>query len=143
LLIILAAPSATAQPRQDRPAGAAAASPGTLAKDCDAQASARKLSGAARGSFMSECLAERPAETPGAKPAGPDNAQNLQQKEAQDAQFRKWNSAADRAMKSICAGCSGQGATAAPSRPRKAKARPRPLPDEDDSARAGGADDVD
>jgi hypothetical protein len=147
LLVVLAAPLATAQPRQDarqdRPAGAAAAPREALVKDCDAQASARKLSGAARGGFMSECLAGRSAETPGAKPgAGPDNAQNLRQKEAQDAQFRKWNSAADRAMKSICAGCSGQGATAAPARPRKAKARPRP-PDGDDGARAGGADDLD
>ena len=110
-------------------------------KDCDAQASAKKLSGAARGAFMTECLA-RPAEPSGAKPAaGSDTAHNMQQKEIQDAQFRKWNSAADRAIRSICAGCSGQSA-AAPGRLRKAKARPRPPPDENDGAQAGGADDL-
>jgi hypothetical protein len=143
LLTILAAPPAAAQPRQDRPAGAPPAAREALVKDCDARASARKLSGAAQGAFMSECLAGRPAETPAAKPAaGADNAQNLQQKEAQDAQFRKWNSAADRAMKSICAGCSSSGAASAPPRPRKAKARPR-RPNEGAGARAGSADDLD
>ncbi|HEX8165829.1 MAG TPA: PsiF family protein [Beijerinckiaceae bacterium] len=135
----LAALPASGQPRQDGRAGGA--SRDALARDCDAQATAKKLSGVARGGFMSECLAGRPAEAPGAGAgAGRDDAQNLQRKEEQDAQFRKWNSAADRAMRSICAGCSqGQGAAA---RPRKAKARSRPPPD-DDGALAGGSDDVD
>jgi hypothetical protein len=122
-LVLLAHP-ATGQPRQDAPSGAPASAP---VKDCDAQARAKKLSGIARDTFMPECLGGKPAERP--KPGSAlDGAANLQNKEAQDAQFRKWNSAADRAMRSICAGCS-QGA--AVGRPRKVKARPKPPPDDD------------
>jgi hypothetical protein len=140
LALVLAAAPASGQPRSDAPASREA-----LVKGCDAQAAARKLLGAARGAFMSECLAGSPAEAPGARPVGRDDAQNLQRKEAQDAQFRKWNSAAGRAIKSICAGCSqGPAAGPAPARPRKPKARPRPPPDDDDGATAGGPlDDAD
>ena len=123
--LVLSALPASGQPRQDTLSGAPASA---LVKSCDAQASAKKLSGTARGTFVSECLGGKPEEKP--KPASaPDNAANLQTKEVQDAQFRKWNSAADRAMRSICAGCSQ---AAAAGRPRKAKARPRPPPDESD-----------
>jgi hypothetical protein len=136
-LVLLALPVAgqprrNASPDPSSSAPAAAPSREALVTQCDAQASARKLSGVARGNFMSECLGGKPGEKP--KPgSAPDGSANLQSREVQDAQFRKWNSAAERAMKSICAGCS-QGATA--SRPKRAKARPKP-PEDDEVPEAG------
>src|SRR4051794_39601907 len=101
-------------------------------------AGAKKLSGAARGSFISECLAKKPAAAEGGtgRPGGQkDDASNAQQKDIQDAQFRKWNNLADRAIKSICVGC--EGAAARPARAR------RRAPVADDAEHGGGTADAD
>ena len=132
LLPLLAALAIVASPvsAQQRPTAQPTAEREAMIKQCDSEASAKKLSGAARGSFVSECLARKPAaaQESATKAAAPkDDASNLRQKELQDAQHRKWNSSAERAMRSICAGC-GQGG-AAP-RPRKAR---RAAPVEEDA----------
>jgi hypothetical protein len=133
-LPLAAAPASAQQSRGPQPSGERQA----LLKQCDTEASAKKLSGTARGSFISDCLVKKPpaGETSAGagKPGHRDDASNAQQKDIQDAQFRKWNSVADRAMKSICAGCD-QGAAA-----RSARARRRAPVADDVEYGAGIAD---
>jgi hypothetical protein len=135
-LALAAAPASAQQGGGAQPSGERQA----LVKQCDADASAKKLSGTARGIFISDCLAKRtPAGEPSAgagKPGLRDDASNAQQKDVQDAQFRKWNSVADRAIRSICVGCS-QGAAPRPSRAR------RRAPVEDDVEYGAGIADAD
>lgn len=135
-LALAAAPASAQQGRGAQPSGERQA----LINQCDADAGARKLSGTARGSFISDCLAKKaPAGEIGAgagRPGHKDDASNAQQKDIQDAQFRKWNNVADRAMKSICVGCD-QGATARPARAR------RRAPVADDAEYGAGTADAD
>lgn len=125
--LLLALPLATAARAQDR------------LQACDSEATAKKLSAAARGLFMSECLDRKPAPATGAGEASAprpqaaqasrrqDDASNLERKKLDDARQERWNKAAERAVRSICAGCSG---TAAP--PRRSRAASR-LPADDDA----------
>jgi hypothetical protein len=117
-LALAAAPASAQQGRGTQPSSERQA----LVNQCDADAGAKKLSGTARGSFISDCLARKPpageASAGAGRPSHRDDASNAQQKDIQDAQFRKWSSVADRAMKSICVGC-GQGAAARPTRARR------------------------
>src|SRR4051794_13467879 len=88
-LALEAAPASAQQGRGAQPSGERQA----LVKQCDMDASANKLTGTARGSFISDCLAKKPAAgetSAGAgRPGHKDDASNAQQKDIQDAQFRK------------------------------------------------------
>src|SRR3954464_8666831 len=90
-LALAAAPASAQQNRGAQPSGERQA----LINQCDPELSAKKLSGTARGSFISDCLAKKAAagETSAGAgmPAHKDDASNAQQDELQDAQIRKWN----------------------------------------------------
>jgi hypothetical protein len=124
LLLVLAAAPVSAQSERE-----------ALVKRCDEQATSRKLSGAAQAVFMNECLSPKPAPAPApaGRPAGAARPSalpsNTDAKSAQDEQFRKWDSAAKRALGSICTGCDR-----APSRPAPRKARPAPVDDDGEYA---------
>jgi len=60
-LMLGAAPASAQSGASAQPAGERDA----LVKQCDMDAGAKKLSGAARGSFISECLAKKPAAAEG------------------------------------------------------------------------------
>ena len=109
---------------------------------CFADANAQFLSGYAQGAFVSECLAkgapasiedkqngaDTAALSPAPTPSG--NPQKQDETVRQDEQFKRWNGAANRAIKSICVGCDAPTPNARPS-PRKASAAP-PVPDQDE-----------
>jgi hypothetical protein len=84
-LALAAAPASAQQGRGAQPSGERQA----LVNQCDADASAKKLSGTARGSFISDCLAKKPpaGETSAGagRPGHKDDASNAQQKDIQDA----------------------------------------------------------